>query len=69
MDNLPTTKNFPSDLARNKSLFMMWIIREIYEPIVARVNSLMGGASGTFTTPDTPAKTITVKNGIITKIV
>lgn len=30
---------------------------------------LSGGASGTFTTADVPAKTVTVVNGLITSIV
>jgi hypothetical protein len=65
IEKLPLT--IPNQLDSKIDL-LKWLQRAIYEPIVIRLNPLLNGADGTFTTADVPAKTVTVKNGVITQI-
>ena len=42
--------------------------KNVFNSITYSNNALNSGVSGTFTTADTPAKVVTVTNGIITSI-
>ncbi len=43
-------------------------IYRLLSPLVNLQATILAGVSGTFKSSDTPAKTITVKNGIVTEI-